>query len=411
MQRDHGQDGTRPIIFPEKHAGVLFSEDATFKALKGGRGTAKSTSAAIYIILRMDAENVRVACLRRFQNSIRQSSKRSLERAIERLGLSHRFYVGRFDIVNKATGAEAFFQGIERNADDTARGLEDVDIFYIDEAHAVTISAFNVILPTLRKSDAEMILCWNPRDPEDAPDKLFLPGGLYASESVVCDAQIEDNPYFYVSPMARQMQLMKQQDNDLYQHIWRGAYDTKRSDRIFTIQVRELSSGELRGIDPVYGMDLGYVDDPTVVVKVYVIEYSKTIYVAKCAHEYGCEADDLPDLIDEVIDSRGDTVICDTNEQRTTSALVNKGFNLVNAEKGPGSVVAGVRWLRGYQIAVHPDCELIQDEARLYRWKVDRATGKRTNVPVKGNDHSWDAVRYATQAAQAGEAAGEAWFW
>ncbi|RAZ88508.1 hypothetical protein DPM33_23575 [Mesorhizobium hawassense] len=409
----HGQAGlSLPVIFPRNHAQVLFAPGVPFKALKGGRGTAKSTSAASYIILRMDADNVRVACLRRFQNSIRQSSKRSLEKAIERLGLSHRFHVTKKnEIYNKVTGSEAFFGGIERNTDDMARGLEDVDIFYIDEAHSVAIASFSVIIPTIRKSGAELILCWNPRDPEDGPDKLFLANGLYAGETLVHHAEIEDNPYFFQGQMGNSMRLMKAQNHDLYLHVWRGHYDTKRGDRIFDITIGALGHNALGGVEPVYGMDLGYVDDPTVVVKCYVLEHSKTIYVAKSAHEYGCEADDLPGLIDEVIDDRGDAVICDTNEQRTTAALTRKGFNLINAEKGPGSVVAGVRWLRGYQIVVHPDCELVREEARLYKWQVDRATGKRKDVPVKGNDHTWDAIRYATQAAQAGEAVGETFLW
>src|SRR4029077_6407595 len=106
----------------------LFRPGYTHKALYGGRGTAKTTSIALYIILRMDAAYTIVAGLRKRQVSIRHSSKRALERAIRWLGLNGRFEILHTEIRNRVTGSVAFFRGLEHDSDETTRGLDGVDI-------------------------------------------------------------------------------------------------------------------------------------------------------------------------------------------------------------------------------------------------------------------------------------------
>ena len=68
------------------------------------------------------------------------------------------------------------------------------------------------------------------------------------------------------------------------------------------------------------------------------------------------------------------------------------------ARKGPDSVLHGIQWLRGYQIAVDPSCKHTIRELSQYRWKED---SQRQGKPSpEGEDHLIDALRYALEEEQ-----------
>ena len=55
--------------------------------------------------------------------------------------------------------------------------------------------------------------------------------------------------------------------------------------------------------------------------------------------------------------------------------------------------------MSGYKIIIHPQCEMMRDEARLYSFMTDKLSGKVLpgRVPVDANNHGWDASRYALE--------------
>ena len=67
-------------------------------------------------------------------------------------------------------------------------------------------------------------------------------------------------------------------------------------------------------------------------------------------------------------------------------------------KKWPGSVEDGVEFLKSFdEIVIHTSCKAMQEEARLYSYKVDKRTGDIQPVILDDNNHRWDAVRYALQ--------------
>ena len=107
---------------------------------------------------------------------------------------------------------------------------------------------------------------------------------------------------------------------------------------------------------PRYGMDFGFGNDPSFVVKVYVNEYRKQIYIA--AEASGRVAmDDLPMLVRSVIESDRDLVRADSSQPGTIEFLKRRGLNIVAAQKGPGSVKSGINFLQSYDIVIDPSCE------------------------------------------------------
>ena len=85
-------------------------------------------------------------------------------------------------------------------------------------------------------------------------------------------------------------------------------------------------------------------------------------------------------------------------EWRRTGYLAN--FNVVAAEKWPGSVEDGISWLRAHeQIVIHPRCKRTEEEFRLYRYKTDPVTSDVLPIIIDKHNHCVDALRYSLEPA------------
>lgn len=95
------------------------------------------------------------------------------------------------------------------------------------------------------------------------------------------------------------------------------------------------------------------------------------------------------------------SIITDTNYPQTSTWLRTKGYAIVDAAKGPGSVLDGIRAVQqrisadGFAIDTEA-CPTAWRELRNYRWATD-PTGQPLTPerPVKRDDHTCDAIRYA----------------
>ena len=72
------------------------------------------------------------------------------------------------------------------------------------------------------------------------------------------------------------------------------------------------------------------------------------------------------------------------------------GINAVEAKKGAGSIVSGIKWLHGYNIVIDIRCQEFINEIQQYHWREDK-DGNVLEEPVKKNDHLMDALRYAVE--------------
>ena len=367
-----------------------------YKALFGGRGTAKSYSIATVLVILARTSRKRIVCGRQFQNSIRDSAKSTIENRIAFLGLEKEFHVTHNEIVHKTTGSRFTFVGLDRNKD-SIKSLDDVDIFWIEEARNVSSESLEILVPTIRKPGAEIWASWNPILPED-PIDYFFRGPIPPNKSYIKRVTHDDNPWFYQTRMPADMERMKLLNYNRYKHVWGGDYDTQDDSRVFTnwsvgrVEVTEYDR-------PYYGMDFGFSGDPSALVKVYVLERIKTVYIAQ--EMFGMfTLPELPAMMETVTGSRRHPIVCDSTRPEDIHFLRTKGFNTVAAKKGSGSIKTGITWLQGYKIVIAPECVWMQNEARNYSWQTEKLTGKVLPVLVDADNHGWDAIRYATEEAR-----------
>jgi phage terminase large subunit len=384
-----------PIVMGKKFADALFT-DARHKAFYGGRGSAKSWSVATYLTSTAARKKKRIVCARQFQNSIRDSSKELLEKRIRALGLSRQYATTERSIIHLGTGSSFLFVGLERNVE-SLRSLEGADIVWVDEARTIKAKSMEILLPTIRQPGSELIWCWNPEKPTDPVDAYFRDGDP-PPRSIVVRVDHTDNPFFEQTEMPHELETLKRGNFNRYKHVWLGEYDLSFETKVFSnVEIGHCFVPD--NCPPLYGMDFGFGSDPSFVVKLYVIEERKEIYIAAEASGR-VPMVQLPAMVRSVVGDTGHLIKADSSQPGTIEFLGNQGINIYPAKKGPGSVKSGILWLQGYKIYINPDCEAMREEAHMYSWMTDKLTGKALSVPIDSNNHGWDSVRYATESAQ-----------
>ena len=121
--------------FPEKLS-FLF-KPKRYKVARGGRGSAKSWSFAMALLLLGVNRKLRILCAREVQLSIKQSVHKLLKDQISLLGLSEYYEILENEIRCK-NGTEFNFTGLSTLTVDTIKSFEGVDICWVEEGQAIS---------------------------------------------------------------------------------------------------------------------------------------------------------------------------------------------------------------------------------------------------------------------------------
>ncbi len=171
----------------------FWEKKALYRVLYGGRMSGKTHEAAGMAILLSDCFKIRIACIRQFQARIADSVYTVLVNKIIEQGLTHRFNITKTGITNKVTGSEFIFYGIARNLNDI-KGLEGIDITWIEEAEKLTFEQWFILEPTLiRKEGSEIWVVFNPQFQQDFVYQNFV---VNPPKNSICRLiNYTDNPF------------------------------------------------------------------------------------------------------------------------------------------------------------------------------------------------------------------------
>ena len=371
------------------------SKPARYRGAHGGRGSGKSHLVAEYLVERSAIERCDIVCVREVQKSLAQSVKKLLENKIQDLGVPHLFDVQRDQILS-AHGGRIIFQGMQNHTAESIKSLEGYDIAWVEEAQTLSQLSLDLLRPTIRKPNSEIIFTWNPRNATDPVDVL-LRSDEPPPNSIVVPVNYEDNPWF-PDVLRDEMEYDKKRDPEKFQHIWRGAYVKNSEARVFkNWKVEEFEAP----VDAVhrFGADWGFASDPTVLIRCHIV--GRTLYIDHEAYRVGCEITDTPALFMTVPDSEKWPVTADSARPETISHMRKNGFpKIMPAVKGAKSVEEGVAWLQSFDIVVHPRCIHTIDELTHYSYKVDPVTAIVMPVLSDKDNHVIDALRYACEGAR-----------
>lgn len=375
---------------PRKARKVIGSR-ARYKILDGGRGGGKSYAFANGLIGKALFGKFRILCTREMQNSIRDSVHRLLTDRIHALGFEKYFTVQRESITSNA-GSDFIFKGLRHNISEI-KSMEGVDVCWCEEAEKITRDSWDTLIPTIRKENSELWITFNPEEERSATYQKFIvnppPDCLRAT------LNYWDNKYF-PEVLRREMEYDKRVDHEKYLHVWEGKVKRYGQSVIFSGKIFIEAFETPANAEFKFGADFGFSADPSVLGRMFIKD--RILFIDHEAFAHGIEIEELPAFYDTVPESRKWKIIADSERPDTISFLNRKGFHIVGAQKGKGSVEDGIQFLRSFEkIVIHPRCKGAKDNFENYRWKEDRVTKEILPIPAEGSDHWPDSARYALE--------------
>lgn len=363
-----------------------------YRVAYGGRGSAKSWQFARALLGYGVKQPLRILCTREYQSSITDSVHALLSEQISVMGLSDFYTVQETKIVGK-NGTLFTFKGIRRLVSEL-KSLEGIDICWVEEAEAVSKQSWLVLTPTIRKEGSEIWVTFNPALETDPTYKRFVPNP--PPRSIVKFVSFEDNPW--LSDVLREEEAeLRKNDPEAHANVWGGEVWTRSDTEVLSGKwiVAEFEP-EDHWDGPYYGGDFGFANDPAVLVREWIAD--SRLYVEYDVGGPKLDMDQLYDEWSKVPGAKEHVIRADSSRPETINELHKRGLNVVGAKKWDGSVKDGISHLRSYeQIVIHPRCKRAIQEARLWRYKTDPRSGDVLPILIAGNEHTWDASRYALQ--------------
>lgn len=436
-----------PMAFHE-----LFTP-ADFKVYYGGRDGAKSWSVAAALVslayagkqvscekcfytpqTRSECEDCqgtgikikgyRFLCARELQSSIRDSVHRLLQDIIELMGLRDFFVItDKFIRANVKTpqghnNSEFIFKGLHHNASEI-KSTEGIDICWVEEGQIVSKESWDYLIPTIRKEGSEIWVTFNPREEKDDTWVRFIKIGQ--PNSIVRKVSWRDNPHTSAK-MTEAREFMKKVDHDGYMHIYEGELVSISEAVIFrnkyVVEDFATPGSKSNEMCPIFkfGADFGFGPSPACMLRCFTsmenawpnphyqaregqerfLPPGPHLWVDYEAYGWGVDQDDLSQLYDQIPGSRDWPLKGDSARPDTISHVNKKlGFSMTGAEKWKGSIEDGIFHLKQYVlIHIHSRCKNFQQEAYMYRYKVDK-NGVVLPIIVDAFNHGWDSLRYA----------------
>jgi phage terminase large subunit len=383
------------VAIPDKMYGLF--EPHRYKIYHGGRGSAKSWSAAQVLIVKSLEQKLRIGCFREVQKSIRDSVHRLLNDQIQRLGLGKFFDVTRDSIKCIPTGSEFLFAGLANNTVESIKSFEGIDIAWIEEAQTVSENSWQILIPTIRADNSEIWITMNPELETDPTYVRFVLGAKDLPDAICEKINFYDNPWF-PEVLQIEMETLKANDMEAYDHVWLGNCKKHGDAVIFKGKYVSYNFEPDKEMwSPFYGADWGFANDPTAFTKSWV--YERTLYIEHEVCEVGMEIDMTPANLDLIPGSRDHIIRADNARPETISYMKRSGFKrMIACKKWPGSVEDGVDYLRSFdKIVVHPRCTHTLEEFKLYSYRVDARSGDIMPDILDKHNHCIDAIRYSLE--------------
>ena len=148
------------------------------------------------------------------------------------------------------------------------------------------------------------------------------------------------------------------------------------------------------GFKETYGIDFGFTNDPTAIIRCLIHTGRKEIWLDQITYQKGLQNPDIAAILKAQGLKRdsGPTVYADAAEPKSISEINSFGLNVKKCDK-TAKVKEQIGWINGFKLYVTKRSVDLAKELRNYMWGKDHA-GLLTNEPVDVWNHACDAFRY-----------------
>jgi len=370
---------------------------------KGGRGSTKSSFFSLEIMLGLskDKEANAVVC-RRYDNEMRDTVFSQLQWAAIELGIDGfwKFMVSPMHALNLQTGQKIIFKGADQpkktKSVKIARGyvkylwFEEIDQYGgMDDTRSVIQSFF-------RGTDKKQIFLASFNPPKSlrswVNQEVRIPKkGRFVHTS---DYRTVD-PKWLGDRFLSDAEHLRTTNETAYRHEYLGEEVGTGLEVFNNLDVRVITEDEKATFGDLYqGLDFGYAADPLAFERMYYDPKKRRLYIFEEIYGSGISNRMLSEKM--TIDQKRILTFADKAEPKSIDELrIDFNLSIMGAEKEPGSVEHGVKWLQDLEkIVIDPsECPLASNEFTNYSLEMNREGVVISRYPDK-NNHSIDAVRY-----------------
>ena len=346
------------------------SSGKTYQILKVLAQRAIDYDGSITTVTGQDIPNLKDGSYSDFKSIIDETPK--LRYAISKHNQSEREFTFK-------NGSRVQFKAYD-NAQDAKNGKRD--FLFVNEANGISYDIYSELQVRTRY---QTFLDYNPNAEFWVHDKILTKQtGVKYIESTW-----QDNPYI---PENIKQKILAYKDTDPYRwQVYGLGKIGKLEGLVFSdwIEVESMPNGYDYVI---WGLDFGFTNDPTAVVKIY---YSgRNIYVDTKIYETGLTNEAIADKLQLCGFTSEDVIYCDSAEPKSIAELSFCGINALPTIKGQDSIKAGISKLSEYKVHYLRSDAVLRKEINNYIWAKD-ANGRPLNKPIDAYNHIPDAIRGA----------------
>lgn len=415
-------------IEPKEEYEPLYRRAARYKHLWGGRGRGGSHEATLYALKRLTTpEYCRCAFVRKIFNDVRRSLWLDFKDRIEETGTQgFSLNESKLSAEHHLTGNTITSFGVKAEKGRTAKlkSLAGYNLIIIEEADELSEEEFNTIddsLRTIKGAPPEIIFIFNP------PGRLHwiwrtfynlidseIPGYWRAEPKAGVDlisifGTYRDNFQNLARTTLNKWLGYQKSNPEYYYTMIQGLISEGQRGRVYR-GWRPITDTEFQEIDArvIWGLDFGWSESPMALSEIKMVKnrvyIREHIYqpmnlkeLAIKMHQLGVDkavvvADsEDPGSINQL--RRGWKVSELSDAERVKFPNGIKGFQVVGAIKGPGSINLGITIMQEREVFVTEESTNVWEEYQNYRWALD-ANKNPTNEPVDEYNHHMDEIRY-----------------
>ena len=389
-----------------KGYGAFWRFKGRYKAVKGSRASKKSSTQALKAIIEI-VENPTVNWLvvRKVERTLRDSCFAQLKWAIHRLQLDRYFKCSTspLEITYVPTGQKILFRGLDNPLKVTSITVEVGSLcrLWVEEAYEITSEeAFDRLDESIRGQLPDgmyhqVVLTFNPWSDRHWLKKRFFdePSGnvLAMTTNYMCNEFLSESDLILFEEMKKNPRRYRTAGLGEW-GIVEGLVFENWEEQAF--DVNEVSKRP--NVKSAFGMDFGYVNDPSTLFCGLVDTVAREIYVFDEMYEKGMSNEDILSKVSEMGYAK-ERIKADSAEPKSIAYLRKAGLSRIRAaKKGPDSIRAGISIIQDYKIIIHPRCVNFITEISNYTWDKDKFDNM-VNKPIDDFNHLMDAMRYAME--------------
>lgn len=352
--------------------------------LQGGTRSGKTYSVVYYLIWLCKSypdAGLEIDICRDTFTALKSTAWKDFKDVLLKHGLYHPDYHHKSDHAYMLFGNRISYYGADNP--DKIHGRAR-DILWINEAHQFPEETIDQLFPRTRH---KVIADYNPALPQEHwldryIDKFPPLVTTYRDNPHLTKAQIED--------------IEGKLGNAYWWKVYGTGQRAQPTGAVFSNYVVEDffdfdfgKDGKLHADHMGFGQDYGFSNDPTTLIQVWINKREKKIYLKECFWDTGLNTGTIFEY-NKRFAERTDLIVGDSAEIRLISELKARGLNIVGADKGAGSVTAGLSLMNEYTIILHKSSINLIKEFNNYSW-LDKSN---KSVPKDEWNHGVDAARY-----------------